>query len=67
MANTIIIKNSTTSGSVPATEDVAVGELALNVEDRKMYTKNSGGSVVQVGGVLLVLLLMMFFTRMVKQ
>jgi len=50
MANTIIIKNSTTSGSVPATEDVAVGELALNVEDRKMYTKNSGGSVVQVGG-----------------
>lgn len=50
MANTIIIKNSTTSGSVPATGDVAVGELALNVEDRKMYTKNSGGSVVQVGG-----------------
>lgn len=50
MANTIIIKNSTTPGSVPGTGDVNVGELALNVEDRKMYTKNSGGSVVQVGG-----------------
>jgi hypothetical protein len=50
MANTIIIKNSTTPGSVPGTGDVNVGELALNVADRKMYTKNSGGSVVQVGG-----------------
>ena len=50
MANTIIIKNSTTSGAVPGTGDVDVGELALNVEDRKMYTKNSGGTVVQVGG-----------------
>ena len=50
MANTIIIKNSTTSGVVPGTGDVAVGELALNVADRKMYTKNSGGTVVQVGG-----------------
>ena len=50
MANTIIIKNSTTSGVVPGTGDVDVGELALNVEDRKMYTKNSGGTVVQVGG-----------------
>lgn len=50
MANTIIIKNSTTPGAVPTTSDVSVGEFAVNTEDRKLYTKNSSGSVVQVGG-----------------
>jgi hypothetical protein len=50
MANTIITKNSSTAGSVPGAGSLTQGELAVNVTDRKLYTKNSGGSVVQVGG-----------------
>jgi hypothetical protein len=30
--------------------DLTQGELAVNVTDKKLYTKNSGGTVVQVGG-----------------
>ena len=50
MANTIITKNSSTAGSVPGAGSLTQGELAVNVTDRKLYTKNAGGSVVQVGG-----------------
>ena len=51
MANTIIIKNSATTTAVPLTGDLVQGELALNVTDKKIFTKNSGGSVVEISGV----------------
>ena len=47
---TIITKNSSTASAVPLAADLTQGELAVNVTDKKLYTKNSGGSVVQVGG-----------------
>ena len=47
---TIITKNSSTASSVPLAANLTQGELAVNVTDRKLYTKDSGGSVVQVGG-----------------
>ena len=50
MANTIILKNSSTTGSVPVGGDLTVGELAVNTTDRKLFTKTVGGVVVQVGG-----------------
>lgn len=47
---TLITKNSSTASAVPLAADLTQGELAVNVTDKKLYTKNSGGSVVQVGG-----------------
>ena len=49
MANTIIIKNSSTASAVPSAGSLTQGELAINVTDKKLYTKDSGGSVVQLG------------------
>ena len=51
MANTIIIKNSATTTAVPGSGDLVQGELALNVTDKKIFTKNSGGTVVEISGV----------------
>ena len=50
MANKIIPKRSSVSGKVPATTDLDVGEIAVNLTDRKIYTKDSGGTVVSIGG-----------------
>ena len=50
MANTIILKNSSTASSVPLAGDLTAGELAINTADRKLYTKTAAGVVVQVGG-----------------
>jgi hypothetical protein len=38
----IILFNSTTSGNTPTTSNLAVGELALNVPDGKLYFNQSG-------------------------
>jgi hypothetical protein len=46
---TLITKNSSTAASVPGTGDLVQGELAVNVADKRLFTKNSGGSVVEVG------------------
>lgn len=47
---TLITKNSSTASAVPLAADLTQGELAVNVTDKKLYTKDSGGTVVQVGG-----------------
>lgn len=41
MANDIRIKRSAVEGKVPLTTDLALGELALNTYDGKLYTKKS--------------------------
>lgn len=46
MAHTIVTKNSSTASSVPSTGSLVQGELAVNVTDKKLFTKDSGGSVV---------------------
>lgn len=48
MATTIITKNST-SGNAPADGDLSVGELAIDLTNKQLYTKNSGG-VIKLGG-----------------
>lgn len=50
MATTILIKNNSTAGSVPVAGNLSVGELAVNTADRKIYTKHTDGTVVQMGG-----------------
>ena len=50
MANVEIkIKRSEVGGSSPSTSDLAVGELAMNPTDGKLYTKTSGDSIVVIG------------------
>lgn len=50
MATKIILKKSVTSGSVPLTGDLDLGELAINLTDRKIYSKNNSGAIVQLQG-----------------
>ena len=52
MAQTVQLKRSATSGAVPSTSDLELGELAINTYDGKAYIKKSVGgtqSVVEVG------------------
>jgi hypothetical protein len=52
MASTIVTKNSSTASAVPATGDLTQGELAVNVTDKKVFTKNASGTVVRIVGTL---------------
>lgn len=49
MASTIITKNSSTAGAVPLAANLTQGELAINTTDRRLYTKDATGTVVEVG------------------
>ena len=49
---TLITKNSSTASAVPAAGDLVKGELAVNVTDKKLYTKDNSGAVVKVVGGL---------------
>lgn len=51
MAQTIKLKRSASSGSQPSTSDLALGELALNTYDGKVYMKKNDGSesIVEIG------------------
>ncbi len=48
MANTFIPKRSTVVGKVPLPADLQIGELAINLADRKIYTKDANSAVVQL-------------------
>lgn len=48
MATTVQHKRSETSGSAPDAGTILTGEIAINLADGKMYSKNSSGSVVQL-------------------
>ena len=49
MANKIILKKTSTASKVPLSSDLEVGELAVNLADQKLYSKNAGGTVILVG------------------
>ena len=50
MANKIILKKSSVASKVPLSTDLEVGELAVNLADAKLYSKNAAGTVIAVGG-----------------
>lgn len=50
MANRLILKRSSVAGKVPLATDLSVGELAVNLADAKLYSKDAGGNVISVGG-----------------
>jgi len=49
MSTKLITKNSSSIGVVPSSSSLEVGELAVNVTDKKLYTKNSAEEVVLIG------------------
>ena len=54
MAQTIKLKRSATSGAIPTTSNLALGEVAINTYDGKMYIKKDVGgteSIVEIGGI----------------
>jgi hypothetical protein len=54
MANIIKHKRSSATGAVPTPADLALGELAINTTDGRLFTKKTDGSVVDLtttGGV----------------
>lgn len=48
MSNTIITKNNTVAGNSPTASELSVGELAVNTADKKIFTKDSSGAVVEL-------------------
>jgi len=56
MANLIRLRRSAVAGKAPATADLALGELAVNTTDGKLYLKKSDGGevIVEVGAVTTV-------------
>lgn len=52
MANKLTLqhKRSSVGGSVPAAGVLAVGELAINFADAKLFTKDGGGTIIELGG-----------------
>jgi hypothetical protein len=52
MANLIKLRRSAVAGKAPVVGDLALGELALNTYDGKLYTKKDNGtaSIVELSG-----------------
>jgi len=48
MAIVIKIKKSETANDAPTTSDLAVGEIALNTADKKIYVRDSADSIINV-------------------
>lgn len=48
MAVVLKPKRSEVASSVPVANDLAVGEIAINLVDKKIYSKNTGGTVVEL-------------------
>lgn len=48
MANTFIPKRSSVAGKVPLTTDLQTGEIAVNLADRKIYSKDAAGNVISL-------------------
>lgn len=48
MPNTIIPKKSSVAGKVPLTGDLQAGEIAFNLADQRIYSKNGAGTVIEM-------------------
>jgi hypothetical protein len=49
MATKIVTKNSSTASAAPTAGDLVQGELAVNVTDKRLYTENASGAIVELG------------------
>jgi hypothetical protein len=51
---TILHKKSETPGAVPSTSDLVVGQIAVNLADKKWFTKTTAGEVVCLNQLVLL-------------
>jgi len=51
MSTVVQIKRNEVAGVAPVGADLAVGELAVNLTDKKIFSKKTDGTVVSLGGV----------------
>jgi hypothetical protein len=49
MATKIVTKNSSTASAVPTASDLVQGELAVNVADKRLFTEDNAGAIVELG------------------
>jgi hypothetical protein len=49
MATTIVTKNSSTAAAVPTAAQLVQGELAVNVADKRLFTEDNAGAIVELG------------------
>jgi len=49
MATQIVIKNSSVAGNVPDPADLHRGELAINLADQRLFSKNTSDEVFEIG------------------
>ena len=49
MAFTFIVKNSSTVGKEPTASQIERGELALNLADQKLYSKDANDQIFEIG------------------
>ena len=49
MAFTYIVKNSNVSGKEPLPTQLQPGELAINLVDQKLYSKDTGDVIFEIG------------------
>lgn len=49
MATQIVIKNSSVTGNVPDPTDLQRGELAINLADQRLFSKNTSDEVFEIG------------------
>jgi hypothetical protein len=50
MTTVIKPKRSTVAASIPTSGQLEIGELAINIPDGKLYTKDSAGTIKELGG-----------------
>ena len=48
MAQTTKLKRSSSAGAIPGTGDLALGEVAINTADGRMYMKDGANSIVWI-------------------
>ena len=49
MPQTFKIKSSSVADKVPVADDLATAELAVNLKDQKLYSKDADGNVFEIG------------------
>lgn len=49
MGNVVQVKRSSVAGKVPLAADLEVGEIAVNLADGKIFTKDGSGNILELG------------------
>ena len=50
MTNRIKLKRTEDAGKIPSTADIDSGEVAVNITDKKIYIRDSGSQIIEIGG-----------------